>query len=134
MPYKDKGPLPDCGWGPIDKRKFCMWARYAFGLLLSAPLFQVGKAHAEFFTEGESVSYSESLTVEGFYHGLTGGDYVPGGEVSFTHNRGVLGYRSGNFEAGVIGRYDYSADYDPDAFEFLYKGINGQELNNICLC
>ena len=70
------------------------------------------------YLRGDSLTWSESFSIEAMLSGLRGG-FAQGGEFSITHNHIELGASKGtpigDVEVGVFYRYDYLARYSPSA-------------------
>lgn len=117
----DPGPLPPVLWrrGPA---------------LVLMVLLPAGQSFAEtvVYVEGETFTYSESLSVEALLDSGRGGTFTRGGDVTFTHNQGAVGVTAQKFGAtwdlALLTRYDLRAEYDPDAAELLYASTNNQPI------
>lgn len=84
----------------------------------------------EIYLRGQSLTYSESLSIQGLVDGLEGGRFVSGGEVSFTHNQVFLGARRGGWDVAFTVRYDYYTDYTPDAADVVYAIENNLPIED----
>lgn len=86
----------------------------------------------ESLTEARSITYSESFNVAALLDGLStgpsGDGFRDGGDLAFTHNAAFAGASWRGFEAGLMARYDYSADYDPEAALVVNAIVNAREI------
>ncbi|MEO0784775.1 MAG: DUF5723 family protein [Pseudomonadota bacterium] len=85
--------------------------------VIAAPAF------ADVALEGESFSFSDTLDIASILDGIEGGSFERG-ENSFTHNEVALTVRRGGFEASLLTRYDYVAEYTEDTGELIYEVNN----------
>lgn len=91
-------------------------------LLLSALFTINAQAENRFFSQLESFTYSEPVSIDAALNELQGN--FSAGEEAFTHNQLTLGLRRGNWSFSWLARYDYYLSFHPDTAELLYLGEN----------
>ncbi len=80
------------------------------------------RAESHFFTQLESFSYSEPVSINAALDQLQG-DFTPG-EEAFTHNEIALGFRRGPWSFSWLARYDYHLRFHSDTAELIYLEEN----------
>lgn len=111
------------------RRSVAVHLRMGGAALLAGGAVSAAHAGPTVWFEGESLTYSESLSVEGWLNSLRADRFESGGEISFTHNQASLGAEivsngTGAWSVALVTRYDASTQYTPDTATLLYASAN----------
>lgn len=87
--------------------------------------------------DAESRTFSDSFSIDGILNDLDTAPYQSGGEGAFTHNHGRIGasyapetglLAKTTLGAGLLSRYDYSAQYNSDTVDYIYRDGRGLDI------
>ena len=111
--------------------------RSVFGVFsfLSSTLFSYSAVASDnewrVFTELNTVNYSESFAIESILSDIKPGDpFTENGEATFTQTEWVIGAAKDRWELGLFVRFDFLADYEPDAARFIYADATDDVVPN----
>lgn len=98
----------------------------AFGFI--AALQFSATAEAIVYIETESIAVSESVDLESLLDGFQGDRLDASGQRIFSHNEVAIGAKATKWatewDAAVVGRYDYFADYSTDTAALVFAYAN----------
>ncbi|NOX75456.1 MAG: hypothetical protein GXP17_02335 [Gammaproteobacteria bacterium] len=86
-------------------------------LLLLASVTCVSAADYRSYTQIQSISYSQPIAIQSMVR-----EWQPpfkGGSKAFTYNRAEVGMRWGNWQFGILERYDYLLEFSPQTAELF---------------
>lgn len=92
--------------------------KYYLILLFVVPL----ELFAQPYVRGHSITYSEPTSIRSFLNKFDG--EFQGGEDAFTHNWLETGFRKGDWEMGILARYDYDITFSEDLAELYNMVVN----------
>ncbi|MDF1692709.1 MAG: hypothetical protein P1U47_10065 [Zhongshania sp.] len=81
----------------------------------------------EYYSDIESLSYSQAAPIEQMIHDLDGAP-LKSGKYAFTHNQAEIGLRKNNFEFSYFYRYDYYLKFNKDTGQLAYLQRNDLAL------